>query len=204
MGGVIPYARMRPNVTNYVVGGTSVDNTGGVIGGSSPTGPSTWGTGTPSAAASFVLSSGANFAYQAYVIQPAVASSTPTLGRAKIDEIHGNICVAGFVNPGRVSVSVCIYVSELNSNSGKWDVRDPMTATDAARDDYFYLESQTMEVFSIGLASSFSLFRFDLRLANPLVIGGGQAVHVGVSYVNSAGGACNICSAFRTRVGPIA
>jgi len=72
MGGVIPYARMRPNVTNYVVGGTSVDNTGGVIGGSSPTGPSTWGTGTPSAAASFVLSSGANFAYQAYVIQPAV------------------------------------------------------------------------------------------------------------------------------------
>jgi hypothetical protein len=191
---------MRPNVTNWTVGGSSVDQTGGVITG--PPGPypswQTSGTTVP------VATNGSPISYQAVVIVAAPNTSTPLIGRMKIDEIKGTVTVLSPANAGRVSVGVAIYVSEFNSNTGKWDVRDPLNTSDAARDDYFFFEAQMADMPAAGTATAPAAMCFHLKLANSLIIGGGQALHVTVSYLNSAAGNALLLAAFRTRVGPVA
>jgi len=201
-GASIPYARMRPNLANWIVGGSATDNTGSVIGGASPTGPSTWSC-TPANAQTIVPST--PFSYQAVTIVAAPNTTTPTIGRIKVDEVKGHIYVCDFTNASEHAFAVGIYVSEFNSNSGKWDVRDPMITSDAARDDYFFLEAQAWDFPITTNATAQSGFRFDLKLSNPLILGGGQALHVTVSYRNAANtGSATCYSMFRSRVGPVA
>jgi hypothetical protein len=188
---VVPYARMRPNVTDFVVGGSNVDNTGAPL-----TSVSTFDkTG-------LAILTAVPMTFQAVMIQPVASTSTPGIGRVRIDEIKGRVCLTTFVTAGPVVAAVGIYVSELNSNLTKWDVRDPLSATDAARDDYFYLEGRAVEIPATADAVSVSELCFDLKLANPLMIGGGQALHVTVSYVGPA--SAKVFGFFRTRTGPVA
>jgi len=50
-----------------------------------------------------------------------------------------------------------------------------------------------------------SCFFMDLKIPTYIVIGGGQALHVTVSMVESTGSGRLVCApAFRTRVGPVA
>jgi hypothetical protein len=196
----IPYARMRPNVTDWKVGGSATDNTGAVIGGASPTGPTTWSSGTND----YVLTANNQISYQAVVLVAAPNTSTPLIGRMKLDEVSGMICVSSPIAAGRQTVAVGIYVSEFNSNTNKWDVRDPLNPSDASRDDYFYLEASEMQLPAAGAATGNAGFCFDLKLANPIIIGGGQALHVTVSYQTDSGVSVRISSMFRTRCGPVA
>jgi hypothetical protein len=120
---------------NWVIGGSATDSTGAVIGGATPTGPSTWtmSPGQP-------LASGSPISYQAVAIVAAPNTSTPTIGKVQVDAIQGHLCLTPNTafTVGRVTVAVCIYVSEFNSSTSKWDVRDPINTADAARDDYFF------------------------------------------------------------------
>ncbi len=212
----VPYARMRPNVTNWVIGGSATDNTGGVIGGGAPTGPATWLPATGVGPASYGLVSGAPVSFQAVAIVAAPNTSTPTIGRMKIDEVRGTLELTNFqlvADPftaaaaaHRVNVAVCIYVSEFNSNTGKWDVRDPLSTADAARDDYFFLEGRSVYFPASAVTAAPTSVCFDLKLANPLIIGGGQALHVTISMVSTLGATYQgaLSSYFRTRVGPVA
>jgi len=201
----IPYARMRPNVVNWTIGGSATDNTGQVITSGTPpvpSGPATW---TP---VGFNLTDSIPLTFQAVTIVAAPNTSTPTIGRMKIDEMKGRICFNNPSLPLAISVAVCVYVSEFNSSTGKWDVRDPMNVADAARDDYFYLEAMSISQPDTAAQTGNSGYCFDLKLANPLVIGGGQALHVTVSFVTAlagVGGETIYCHpAFRTRVGSVA
>jgi hypothetical protein len=203
----VPYARMRPNVTNWGVGGSATDGTGSVIGGTAtPTGPATWQNGTTA----FPLLSGQQVSYQAVVVVPAANLGTPGIGRLKIDEIKGRIyCTPtqSHTTPPRVTVGVGIYVSEYTISTTKWSVHDPLVTADAAVDDYFFLEVQEKIMPCLGAlnVTADSWMYFDLHLANPLIIGGGQALHVTVSVITAAGGfGVNVASAFRTRTGPVA
>jgi len=201
MNEVIPYARMRPNVTDWKIGGSATDNTGAVIGGAAPTGPSTWNLGVND----YALASGVPVTYQAVVLIAAPNTSTPQIGRMRIDEIKGHICFNANTLNAKFAVAVAIYVSEFNSNSNTWDVRDPLNTADAARDDYFYLEAQELIVPALATTAGVSNICFDLKLANALVIGGGQALHVTVSMYS--GGPASpgwLSSMFRTRCGPVA
>jgi hypothetical protein len=192
---------MRPNLTNWVVGGSSVDNSGSVIGGATPTGPSTWFMGP-----GFNLAAASPQSWQAVTIPTAVNTSTPSIGRVKVDAIKGQIYVtpSAAVTAGRLTVAVAIYVSEFNSFSSKWDVRDPIVSADATRDDYYYLEFRELLTSTIGGSSAPMPVVFDLHIANPFTIGTGQAVHVTISQLNTSGQVVVVAGGFRTRIGPIA
>jgi len=199
---VVPYARMRPNIGNWRIGSSAVSNAGVLTGGNYTTGPGTWANG----AGRVVLTTLVPLTYQATVIAPVPDSGTPTIGRMKIDEIKGAITLSAFSAAGRYTAAVCIYVSELTSAAANtYDVRDPLNNADAARDDYFYLEAQEADMPATLTATSPAAFKFDLKLANPLIIGGGQALHVTVSMVSAVAAAtCMLSSMFRTRSAGIA
>jgi len=193
----IPYARMRP-IEDWKVGGSAVDATGAVIGGASPTGPATWLMGAGSAT---ILATGVPITFQAVALIAAPNTSTPTLGRMRLDDIKGSIFLGAPASATVIRAAVGIYVSEYNSNTGKWDVRDPLNTADGSRDDYFYLEGQMFDLPATGTSTAPTIIKFDLRLSERVVIGGGQALHVTVSAV---GANISLNSAFRTLVGPVA
>jgi len=201
---MVPYARMRPNVTDWLIGPCGVSAAGTVNAGYN-TAPTSWSNG----ANSTVLTSGNPQSVMAVVIVPSPASGTPSIGKARIDEIRGHVSFTNFQNAGRVTIAVAIYVSERTSGVGgglTWDVRDPLNTADAGRDDYFYLECQETDVVAPAAETSAeNRICFDLKLANGNIgIGGGQALLVTVSFVNSGAGTCSWATMFRTRIGPVA
>lgn len=145
--------------------------------------------------------------FQSCLIQPAPASSTPSIGRLRVDEIRGRICVKGAITGTGDSyfAAVGIYVSELNNTTTLWNVRNLLTASDAARDDYLYLEGKSFLATNLATATPAVVedICFELNLSQPVIIGGGQAVHVQVA-VSSISQAATVSSFFRTRVGPVA
>jgi len=207
MGGMsLPYARMTPGrgLTNWTVFSQALTASGQVIGGvSTPTSLPTW---NPSgAASSYNLVSGSPVTFQGALIQPAVQGNIPTIGRMKIDEIKGKILLATPSASGYFSVAVGIYVSEFTQSTSAWDVSDPLVPSDAARDQWFFLEAKNC---SLSLGSSIvasGCVEFDLKLSEPVIIGGGQALNVTVSMVASPNTLTVFANpAFRVRTGPVA
>lgn len=189
---VIPYARMMPNLSNYIVGPSWVNSAGALVAGDS------WRGG----ATAMTLVTGVPQTIQAAALVAAVNTSTPTIGRMKIDEIRGRLSLTGFTVIGRYQVGVGIYVSQQNSQTPTYDVRDTLIAADAARDDWFMLEMMEFEAPVTGTNTALSFIEIPLRLANALIIGGGQAVHVTISMTGA--GNCKVTPAFRTRVAGVA
>jgi len=187
----VPYARMRP-VTDWLVGGANTDNTGAPL-----TTVSTFDkTG-------LTIVSGTPMTFQAVVIQPTPATSTPGVGRINCVEVKGSVFITNWTTSGFARIAVGIYVSELNSSTTKWDVRDPLTAADAARDDYFFLHGRVYEISAeAGQTASCLAVEIPLSLPENVVLGGGQALHVTVSMVGPS--AATVIGFFRTRIGPIA
>jgi len=189
---VIPYAKMKPNLTNWIVGPSLVTSAGALASGSS------WLSG----ATAIGIATGVPVTIQAAAIVAAPNTSTPTVGRMKIDEVRGRLSFTGFSAAGRFAVAVAIYVADQLTTTPTWETRDPLNSSFAAEDDYFMLEGMELEVPATTDDTAPGDFSIPLKLANPLVIGSGQALHVTVSYVGPA--TAKLSSFFRTRVGPVA
>jgi len=190
---------MRPNVTNWIVGSSAVASTGVLTGNNFTTGPGTWSIG----GTAVTLASGVPFTVQAAVIAQAPMAGNPTLGRMRVDEIKGTVTVYGSATATAMAVAVGIYVAESTSAVAfSWDVRDPLSVAGASMDDYFFLEAQVLDMPEVAEQLAPSSMVFHLKLANPLIIGGGQAVHVTTSMIGPA--TALMKTAFRTRIGPVA
>jgi len=184
------------NVTDWVVGGRIVDSTGSPI----ATRPS-WGP-----AGAFTLPAGGSGSYQGVVIIPTPSSGTPGVGRLRIDEVHGRVCVSaqGAGSSGIAHVAVGMYVSDVNNTTTLWNVRAVTTAADCARDDYLYLEGKSFTCGATDSVPDQPNICFDLKLPFPVVIGGGQALHVTISNDAASTLTCIVTAYFRSRVGPVA
>lgn len=191
--------RRVTGVTDWIVSSASVDSTGAPI---TSGGLTSW-NGQKTIASGSITS-------QAVVVQPTPAASTPSVGRLRVDQIRGRILVT--LDPSDVvsslgGVAVGIYVSDLNNTTTLWNVRDLSVPADACRDDYLYLEGKVWAQAPSTPSSPVELVCFDLSISQPVVIGGGQALHVTVSLT---GGSklvpqlTDIFAFFRTRVGPVA
>jgi len=192
-GQVVPYGRMRPNITNWIVGPSLVSSAGALVSGSS------WML----AGNAITLASGTPVTIQGAAIVAAPNTSTPTIGRMRIDEVHGRLSLSGFVSAGRYAVAVAIYVADQLSTTPTWETRDPLNSSFAAEDDYFMLEAHEFEApATTTVVGAAQFMDIPLKLANPLVIGSGQAVHVTVSMIGA--NSLKLSTAFRTRVGPVA
>jgi len=186
-------------VTNWIVGGTAVNSSGTVI--SSP--PTTW---TPNSSG-LVLAPGSGFNFQAVVIQPVPASGTPSIGRLKIDEVRGCLSFGGNTSSGTCFVGVAIYISDINATTSAWNVRNPTVAADAARDDYLFLKMIGLDLTAYAAGGQLEnriMAELELSISSPVLIGGGQALNVGVYSAGSSQVSLQVNSAFRTRVGPVA
>jgi len=183
---------MRPNA-NWIVGPQGINSAGAVI-----AGLTSWSNG----AAAVTLTAGTPQSYQAGVITAAAGAVVPTIGRMAIQEVRGSVFFSSFNATARVTLGIAIYVSEQNSATPTWDVRDPLSVADAQRDDYYFLEAIEFNVLAAPTNHP-QLVRMDLKIASALAIGGGQALHVTVAMLSNVANTCLMSSAFRTRIGNI-
>jgi hypothetical protein len=204
---MLTVGRIRPRRTSgvfdWIVSTATVDSAGAPVAASAAV--ATFGGSLLIPAASFGT-------WQAAVVNPTPMSSTPSVGRLRIDELAGHIYFnSNAAAQGSFAIAVAAYVSDLNNTTTLWNVRNPMNPTDASRDDYLFLEG--LEFESSGQAAQVSgplSVGIKLSLSQPVVIGGGQALHVVVAnQVPTKGsgdtGQSVVANAFfRTRVGPVA
>lgn len=202
--GIVDYSnRSSGGLSNWVVGGTSVSPVGAQS--IPPALPFTWTPGQYSGGAASTLATGTFLTYQAYTIAAAVAGVTQQIGKARVDEIRGMISISVFgVNSLKVCIGVGIYVSG-SSNAAVWEVLDPLDSADAGRDKWLFLRMVEGTISSQAApAGPGSALEIPISIPGPVVIGGGQAVHVAVSYRGAAASSVYVTSGFRSRVGPIA
>jgi hypothetical protein len=187
--------------SNVSLDSTGLQQTGGAILGS-------WNSSQEIAAGSMQT-------ILAAVVTPTPMSSTPSVGRLRIDEVRGSIFVAADQSTaGTWSVAVGIYVSELNNTTSLWHVRNCLVSADVARDDYLYLEGKTFFSPNFPATSGATVcqewVRFDLSIPTSITIGGGQALAVTIACQGGAGTKdlsalpTLVETFFRTRIGAVA
>jgi hypothetical protein len=117
----------------------------------------------------------------------AAATGQPTIGHVEIAAVHGKISFGLQSTVHGKAVAVAMYIAELNSSATAWSVRDPLTPSDANRDDYLYLDTRYMIVPTVATTTAGWMNEFILGLPRPIRIGGGQALCLTVS-TESLGG----------------
>jgi len=177
---------------------------GGVIFNSAPTvisAVSSWG-GTSGA-----LATTASATWQAVTLPTAAtaANAPPGVGELEVDEVMGSIFVPFATVAGVYIIGVGIYVSKYDSNRGSWDTRAIANSTgpDATRDDWLFL--RVMVVIFPGVSTVIpSGIEVPLAIGRPVVIGGGEAIHVTVDNLTAAvAGVISPIAYFRTRISNI-
>jgi len=202
--------RRRTGTSDWVVSSASVDPTGTAQAGTAILTSWNAGLGAPSTAG--IIGSGAFVTNQAILVQPTPMTSTPTVGRLRVNRIKGRISVFPFVTNGtwdQFSVFVGIYLAELNNTTTKWEVRNLLSTSDVARDDFFYLENrvflgQNGAPVTPVTQNIWEGVLFDLDVPISVVIGGGQALHVTIAAVSGNNMSVVASTAYRTNIGPVA
>lgn len=152
--------------------------------------------------ATMIVASASAFTVLATIVRAAPASSTPLVGRLRVEEIRGSIFVRSDNLAGQFRCAVGIYVSDFRDTTN-WAVRNPMT--DPNRDDYLFLEGVAFKDSATATQTSdLREVEVQLRISQPIVIGSGQAL--AVTIANSSGSTGSIASIafFRTRIGAVA
>lgn len=194
--------RGRNRIRDWLVGGAACGPTGTPITSSTPT---TWNSGP------ITVAEGSSITFQVPIVQPTPMSSTPTVGRLKVDRIAGRIFFDTDAETTGQQTQLCavgIYVSTLNNTTTTWNVRNFSSANDAVRDDYLFLEALIDDFPTLALNSAmFKMSYFDLSISRPVVIGGGEALNITVCNLSStktASTTMDVYPFFRALVGPVA
>ncbi len=195
--------RRTSGAFDWITSSASVDNNGSPLAAGRLV---SWGP-TP---APGPLAAGANYNYQAIVIQPTPMASTPTVGRMRVDEIRGSLFITnGDAVSAPFDFAVGIYVSDLNNTTTLWNVRNVADVTEASRDDYLFLEGKQAVLPAAGTDTTTAMaIEFVLHLSQPVILGGGQSLMVSLCQAGNPKAisrqAINVSAYFRTRVGPVA
>jgi hypothetical protein len=139
-----------------------------------------WGNSTVSVTALNVLT------FQLVAIPTFVPSlsAPPTVGELTIEAVHGSVFItaptAGVICRG----CVCLYVGKENQIGGSWDTRQPSSPSDAARDDYLFLQPFTFATPTSAAATGAVYYEVKLSIQRRITIGGGEALHLGVDNID--------------------
>jgi hypothetical protein len=133
-------------------------------------------------------------------------NSPPGIGEVVVNEVMGSIFIPFATVAGVYCIGVGIYVSKYDSYRGSWDTRALANSTgpDASRDDFLMLRVITA-IFP-GVATVIpSGIEIPLAIGAPIVLGGGEALHVTVDVLTSAvAGNVAALAFFRSRISNIA
>jgi hypothetical protein len=193
---------MRPTA-NWVVGSQALTSAGQIVGGSTPASVPTWNPGSGNTI--YNLVSGTPITFQAVVVQSGVSGQNPTIGRVVIDELKGKILFSIPSTTSSFDVAVGVYVSEFTINTSAWDVSDPINPSDAARDQWFFLDAKSIQMPVYTASTPYAAAEMDISFRSPIFLGGGQALNVTVSMIAEVNTQTLFCNpAFRTRIRTVA
>jgi len=167
---------------DWIVGGTSCDNSG------APGTTASWG-------GSITLASGQAVTLQlgSIPIAPAAPTSAPPpVGEMEIQAVSGSLFFTNLnPTPAVYTFGIGIYIAKYNVVSGKWDIRQPQQTAEACRDDYEFL--RVVQVTLPGLVSTIPatqtfppiMVEVPVGLTNPVILGGGEALHLSVDCLGA-------------------
>jgi len=156
--------------------------------------------------AAIVLAGGSQAAYQAIVIPQAVTAinAPPSIGECQVDAIEGSLFLTTPSAAGIYYIGFGIYVSKFDTRTGTWAVRYPSnSAADAARDDWVALRAMVMTLPLAAGISDPMILELKLVLPHPIILGGGEALHVCVDNNGSSVGNISVTPYFRTRIADV-
>jgi len=149
------------------------------------------------------LPAGSQVAYQAIVIPQAVTAvnAPPSIGECEVDQIEGSLYLSSPGSAGIYQLGVGIYISKFDTRTGTWAIRYPSnSSSDAARDDWLMLKAMTVALPLTAGVTDPMLLEFKLMLPHPIILGGGEALHVCVDNNTNSPATINVQAFFRTRV----
>jgi hypothetical protein len=176
---------------DLIVAGGTVNNAGAQVAANSWNG------------SSITLAPGQQTSYQAIVLPQAVtaANAPPSIGECQVDDIEGSLFIKGNTTQGLHYIGFGIYISKFDTRTGTWGVRFPSNlAADAARDDWVMLRVVTVTLPLPANVTDPMILELKLGLPHPVVLAGGEALHVVVDNNGSSVGAFDVNAFFRTRI----
>jgi hypothetical protein len=179
---------------DLIVGGGYVNNSGAQVATSSWNGNA------------ITLATNTQAAYQAVVIPQAVtaANAPPSIGECMIQDVEGSLYLTNPTVTGVYYIGFGIYISKFDSRTGTWGIRYPSTVgSDAARDDWLALRVIVATLPVPGAVTDPMMLELRLALPHPVILGGGEALHVCVDNNGSSSGSINVLAYFRTRIADV-
>jgi hypothetical protein len=179
---------------DLIVGGGYVNNSGAQVAASSWNGNA------------ITLATNTQAAYQAVVIPQAVtaANAPPSIGECMIQDVEGSLYLTAPTPAGVYYIGFGIYISKFDSRTGTWGIRYPSTVgSDAARDDWLALRVIVATLPAATGVTDPMMLELRLALPHPVILGGGEALHVCVDNNGSSAGSINVVAYFRTRIADV-
>jgi len=153
-----------------------------------------------------VIAPAAQVAYQAIVI-PAAATAInapPSVGQCEVDQVEGSLYLLTPTAAGVYFVGVGIYISKYDARTATWGIRFPSTsAADAARDDWLMVKGLVLTLPLPANVTDPMVIELKLALPHPVILCGGEALHVCVDNASSSAGSISVVPYIRTRISSI-
>jgi len=158
--------------SDWVVGGTFINAAGVAV-----SGP------TYGALSSYSIGPSFAYAHQVVGLTPVAGAlnAPPSIGQVAVEEIQGSFFLSNPTIAGVYIIGVGIYISKYNTITGTWDMRFPSgTAAEGQRDDWLYLKPLVVQMPLAATYTGPIMLEIPLHLPRRVVIGGGEALHVGI------------------------
>jgi len=179
---------------DLIVGGAYINNSG------AQTATNTWN------GAAIVLAPGSQAAYQAVVLPQAVtaANAPPSIGECRILAVEGSIFLTTPTVAGIYYIGFGIYISKYDTRTGTWGVRyASVNSSDASRDDWLALRAVVATLPLPAAVTDPMMIELNVELPHPVILGGGESLHVMVDNNASSVGSISLNSYFRTRIADV-
>jgi hypothetical protein len=179
---------------DLIVGGGYVNASGAQVANS------TWN------GAALAIAPGGQIAYQAVVLPQAVTAinAPPGIGECKVDAIEGSIFLTTPTVAGIYYIGFGIYISKFDTRTGTWGLRYiSVNSSDAARDDWLAIRAVVATLPLPAAVTDPMMIELKIQLPHPVILGGGEALHVAVDNNSSSVGSITANPYFRTRIADV-
>jgi len=179
---------------DLIVSGGYVNNSGVQVG------TSGW-EGNPVA-----LNAGVQVAFQAICIPQAVTAlnAAPGVGECRVVAVEGSLFVTSPSVAGLYILGFGIYISKFDTRTGTWGIRFPSKDSDAARDDWLFLRGVVTTLPVPASVTDPMMIECALSLPHPVILGGGESLHVAIDNNGASAGNLSVIPYFRTRIADVA
>lgn len=128
-------------------------------------------------------------------------NAPPGVGELQVDEIQGSLFVTTPSQTGVYFFGVGIYIAKYAL--GQWDLMIPTSAPQGGNDFFLYQRVMTGYLPAMSSWIAPTILEVPLKLPGPVVLGGGEALHVTISNDGTSAGSFNVNAYFKSRISRI-